>query len=110
MGPSGTLNLATAIGPVNHCSAYALTYVFAPSPREEIWAIGSDDRVRLWLNGQPLYERTSPSNARPDYARVRLTLRAVGTPCWPGSRISRVITISSCEATPARSRTGALRG
>ena len=73
---TGTLNLASAIGPVDHCSAYALTYVFAPSPREEIWAIGSDNKVKLWLNGEAIYQRTSPGNTLPDYARLRVKLRA----------------------------------
>jgi WD40 repeat protein/tetratricopeptide (TPR) repeat protein len=72
----GNLNLAAAIGRVDHCSAYALTYVVAPAPHGEIWAIGSDDHVKLWLNGQPIYQRTVPNSTSPDHARVRVELRA----------------------------------
>ena len=72
----GHLNLAMAIGPVNHGSAYALIYVFAPRLREVIWSVTSTTWGRSGSTARNSPQKTSPGYLRSDDARVNVKLRA----------------------------------
>jgi putative heme-binding domain-containing protein len=72
--PSGLLNLK-AIFNRDHASAYALTYVYSPKEQKAEMLLGSDDTVRVWLNGALVHEHAVPRSARPDEDKVAVTLK-----------------------------------
>jgi putative membrane-bound dehydrogenase-like protein len=72
--PSGHLNLWT-IFQRDHISAYALTYVFSPQVQKVDLLVGSDDFVRVWIDGELVHEHTTVRTARPDEDRVSVTLK-----------------------------------
>jgi alpha-glucosidase len=56
------------------CVAYALTYLHAPSDMDASLALGSDDGIRVWLNGEEVYRllRWRPYASRQDRVPIRL--------------------------------------
>jgi tetratricopeptide (TPR) repeat protein len=59
-------------------SAYALAYVWSKHEQEVVLLSGSDDGMRLWLNGarKPLFESPKTRGSNPDEDRNPVTLRA----------------------------------
>lgn len=55
--------------------AYATTYVFSPTQRKTVMYIGSDDGVKVWLNGVIVHENPILRPAAPDQDRVEVTLK-----------------------------------
>jgi tetratricopeptide (TPR) repeat protein len=58
-----------------HISAYALAYVYTKADQKVIFGVGSDDDVRLWLNGQLIHEKAVARGPAPDQDRVPGRLR-----------------------------------
>lgn len=56
-------------------SAYALVYVRSDSEREAELRIGSDDRCRVWFNGQQVIEADKLRGAAPDQDSAKVTLK-----------------------------------
>ena len=56
MNANGFIDFGALYGHAEHISAYALTRVFSPEPRPVAILVGSDDQVRLWLNGKLIHE------------------------------------------------------
>src|SRR5262249_32588786 len=73
---TGFLDLAACFDQAEHIAAYALTYVYAKTEQEVVLLTGSDDGLRLWLNGQMIHEFPQNRSPRPDQDRVLATLRA----------------------------------
>jgi putative membrane-bound dehydrogenase-like protein len=71
---NGLLNLKTIFGREN-ISAYVLTYVYSPKAQKVKMLVGSDDTVRLWLNGKMVHEYTTPRSAVPDSDEVAVQLK-----------------------------------
>jgi WD40 repeat protein/serine/threonine protein kinase/Tfp pilus assembly protein PilF len=72
---SGYLDLAACFDGAEHLSAYALAYVYSKTEQEVALLAGSDDGVRLWLNGQLIHHNPAVRIAAPDQDRIPAKLR-----------------------------------
>ena len=72
---SGFLDFGELFGHAEHISAYALAYVYSRSDREVTVLSGSDDDLRLWMNGELIEEHPSPRPPYPDQDRVPARLK-----------------------------------
>jgi len=52
----GAIDLAAMLRPTDNCVAYALTHVWMPKQTRVIFRAGSDDGIKVWVNGQPLLQ------------------------------------------------------
>jgi WD40 repeat protein/Flp pilus assembly protein TadD len=75
-GPNGLVDLGPWFDRAEHISAYALAYVYTGAPRPVRLLIGSDDTVRVWLNGELVHEHLEPRAAIPEQDQVSVKLRA----------------------------------
>ena len=71
----GYLDLAECFDGAEHISAYALAYVYAEADQKVILWVGSDDDIRLWLNGRLIHENPITRGPAPDQDRVPGPLR-----------------------------------
>ncbi|HUG93968.1 MAG TPA: tetratricopeptide repeat protein [Planctomycetaceae bacterium] len=74
--PRDAINFLEFFGQTDGASAYALTFVDVPEEREAVLLVGSDDQVRVWLNGQLVHEYPRGRPAAPDQDLVPVTLAA----------------------------------
>ncbi len=74
--PEGRVELGLLFGGAEHISAYALNYVYSPDERAVTLNVGSDDTVRVWLNGQLVHEYAAGREAAPRQEAVHVTLKA----------------------------------
>jgi putative heme-binding domain-containing protein len=72
--PNGMLNLTGWISQKD-TSAYALTNVYSPKAQKVRLWIGSDDPVKVWLQGTVVYQYASPRNAAPDQDQVEVAVQ-----------------------------------
>jgi hypothetical protein len=72
----GYLDLARVFDRAENISAYALTRVYCLEQRQATILLGSDDMLRLWVNGRLVHEYDQPRNAEPDQDSVTVTLEA----------------------------------
>jgi tetratricopeptide (TPR) repeat protein len=70
----GALDFREFFGPLNNASAYALTVIDSPQEREAALLVGSDDQVRIWLNGQVVHQYLRPRVARADQDLIPVKL------------------------------------
>jgi tetratricopeptide (TPR) repeat protein len=70
----GRLDLGAMFNAAEFISAYALTRVYSMSDQDVVLLVGSDDEVRVWLNGALVHEYPHRRGAAPkqDYVPVRL--------------------------------------
>jgi quinoprotein glucose dehydrogenase len=87
--PSGYLNLK-ATSQRDNASAYALTYVYSPQAQKVRMLAGSDDTLRVWINGALVHEYATPRSARPDDDRVEVTLQEGWNPV-----LAKVVNLTS---------------
>jgi WD40 repeat protein/serine/threonine protein kinase len=73
---SGFLNLGACFDHAEHISAYALAYVYSRMEQDIAVLTGSDDSMRLWLNGELVYEYPKGRRSFPDDDRIPARLRA----------------------------------
>jgi WD40 repeat protein/serine/threonine protein kinase len=73
---NGFVDFGALFGGAEHISGYALTRVYSPEKQDVAILLGSDDRVRLWLNGRLVHEHPEPRPAAPDQDAVPATLEA----------------------------------
>jgi putative membrane-bound dehydrogenase-like protein len=72
--PYGRLDLKPfLVGP--QTVAYALVYVFSPRAQPARLLLGSDDPVKVWVNGTVAYQCTSPRLPAPDQDEAEVRLR-----------------------------------
>jgi hypothetical protein len=71
---SGWVRLEDLITPKEQVVAYGLAYVHAEEARETQLLIGSDDGVRIWLNGRLVHTNPAYRGAYPDQDRIRVSL------------------------------------
>ncbi len=62
--PNGYLDLRAAFGK-DHISAYVLTYVHSAKKQKVKMFSGSDDQMRIWINGKQVYEYAQPRGHGP---------------------------------------------
>lgn len=56
-------------------SGYAMTYIRSPMEQSGFLLLGSDDTIRVWLNGEPVHQFTRFRRGRPDEDRVKVHWR-----------------------------------
>jgi WD40 repeat protein/tetratricopeptide (TPR) repeat protein len=75
-GPDGFLDFGRYFDRAVHVSAYALTYVQSPRKQDATLLVGSDDQVRIWLNGQLVHENDTFRPAARGQDRVSVAFSA----------------------------------
>jgi hypothetical protein len=73
--PSEIVELSYPLGMQNFAHAYALAQIEMPQDTPVVLAIGDDDRVKVWLNGELVHQDTDGGHLVPDKALVPVTLR-----------------------------------
>jgi WD40 repeat protein/serine/threonine protein kinase len=74
--PSGFIDLGSLFSHAEHISAYAMQRIYSPQQQQVAILVGSDDQVRLWLNGKKIHEYLAERRALPDADAVPATLSA----------------------------------
>ncbi|MHC4503049.1 MAG: PA14 domain-containing protein [Planctomycetota bacterium] len=69
------VDLAERCGKEGNVAAYALAWLEAPAEREAVLALGSDDGVVVWLNGERLHANLVGRGYRPKSDRVPVRLK-----------------------------------
>ncbi|VTS04190.1 PVC-type heme-binding CxxCH protein [Tuwongella immobilis] len=82
----GFLDLEPIFQGKDRVSAYALTYVYSPKAQKVPLLLGSDDMIRVWVNGKLVHEYLAERSAVPDADRVEIELKEGWNPV-----LSRVI-------------------
>jgi hypothetical protein len=70
----GFVHFAALFGKAEHISAYALLRIYSSERQQVAILCGSDDQVRLWLNGKKIHEHLHPRRAAPDEDAIAATL------------------------------------
>jgi hypothetical protein len=76
VAPDDTIDLDTAITKTDRVVVYAYTEMSSPVQQVCILAVGSNDGVRAWLNGEPVLEAPGPRGLQLDHNIVPVALRA----------------------------------
>lgn len=76
MSACGFVNFGALFAQAEHISAYALQRVYSPRQQDVTILLGSDDKVRLWLNGRQIHEFLDQTTAMPDARAVPATLES----------------------------------
>lgn len=71
---SGWVRLEDLITPKEQVVAYGLAQVYAEKALETQLLVGSDDGVRIWLNGRLVHTNPAYRGAYPDQDRIRVSL------------------------------------
>jgi hypothetical protein len=74
-GESGYVRLDDLIRPNEQAIAYGLAYVLSPDDRDATLLVGSDDGVRVWINGEIVHTNPVYRAAEPDLDRVPIRLK-----------------------------------
>jgi hypothetical protein len=74
-GETGYVRLDDLIRPNEQAIVYGLAYVFSPDDRSADLLLGSDDGVRVWINGEIVHTNPVYRGARPDLDRVAVRLK-----------------------------------
>jgi hypothetical protein len=64
--PDDTVDLAAAISPAANVAAYAYCEIESAKAQPCVLALGTNDGVRVWLNGENVWERPGPRGLKPD--------------------------------------------
>lgn len=72
----GHVNLAAALGADDWCLAYGYAEVHSVHARDAVIGVGSDDGVRVWLNGQVVHSNETGRGYSPDADQVTVRLAA----------------------------------
>jgi C-terminal processing protease CtpA/Prc len=72
----GFMNLASVLKPNEWTVAYAATRLYSPDARNVHLRIGSDDEVKVWLNGELVLNSNVPRFAAMDQDIVHVNLRS----------------------------------
>jgi HEAT repeat protein len=68
------IDLTRSIGG-DHRAAYLRTYVWSPTTQEALLELGSDDGIKVWLNGEVIHANNVPRGCARGQDRVPATLR-----------------------------------
>ena len=72
---TGYVRLDNLIRPNEQAIAYAVAYVLSPDDREAALLLGSDDGVRVWVNGDLVHTNAVYRAAEPDLDRIAVRLK-----------------------------------
>jgi hypothetical protein len=73
--PENIIDLVALYGPKEYVTAYAWAEIDMPAAQTVPLGVGSDDAVRIWLNGEPVYENWADRAAQEDDDLVLVPLR-----------------------------------
>ena len=68
------VDLAKLLGGENRV-AYLRTTLVSPGKREAVLELGSDDGIKVWLNGKVIHANNASRGVKPGEDKVRITLR-----------------------------------
>jgi C-terminal processing protease CtpA/Prc len=74
--PENIIDLAALYGPKDYVTAYAWAEIDMPAAKTVPLGVGSDDAVRIWLNGEAVFENWTDRPAREDDDLVLVHFRA----------------------------------
>ena len=69
------VNLESAFGSGDNCVAYVRTRVWSPAEQDVQLEFGSDDAIKVWLNGKVIHGRNADRSMRPRQDLVKARLR-----------------------------------
>jgi hypothetical protein len=72
---AGYVRLDNLVRPNEQAIVYALAHVLSPDDREATLLLGSDDGVRVWVNGEIVHTNPTYRAAEPDLDRVSVRLK-----------------------------------
>lgn len=75
LGADGVIDLAKFLGAGENRVAYLRTHLFSPRAQRARLEIGSDDGVKVWLNGALVHGKNAPRGVRPGEDIVAVDLR-----------------------------------
>ncbi len=75
VSPNDAVNLDEAVSKTDRVVAYAYAEIDSPSQQPCILALGSNDGVRAWLNGEPVLDCPGPRGLQLDHNVVPVALR-----------------------------------
>ncbi len=73
---SGMLDLRTNIGMTTGVVGFAVTYVYAPKEMGTALLLGSDETVKVWLNGTEIHQKQVYRRITPDADTIPCQLKA----------------------------------
>ena len=74
-GRKGTINIIEAIGNAQNAVAYLQARIWSPKTQAAMLQLGSDDGVKVWLNGKLVHAKNVARGVNPDEDKVRVTLQ-----------------------------------
>jgi len=74
-GRRGTINLVEAVGNAQNAVAYLQAKVWSPKKQAATLQLGSDDGVKVWLNGKQIHSKNVARGVTPDEDKVGVTLQ-----------------------------------
>jgi hypothetical protein len=87
------VDFAALFGKAEHTSAYAAVRIYSAERQQVAILCGSDDYVRLWLNGKQIHEHLVARRAVPDEDAALATLE----PGW-NTLLARVANVTGDHA------------
>lgn len=73
--PHGFFDLTAIFGAHDHCSVYAVTTVILAEASEGVLRVGSDDGIKVWVNGEPVLERNVDRGMALDQDNAAVSLK-----------------------------------
>lgn len=73
---NGFIDLAKILKPNENVVAYGLTYVYSPTDRQTNLLVGSDDGVKVWMNGTVVHKKPVFRGANPDQDAATVYLKS----------------------------------
>jgi len=74
--PSGYIDLTKLVQPNEQAIVYGFGSIFSPAPVQAYLLLGSDDGVRVWINGALVHSNPAYRGAYPDQDTVKVSLKA----------------------------------
>ncbi len=71
----GTINIIEAIGNAQDAVAYLQAKIRSPRSQQATLQLGSDDGVKVWLNGEMVHAKNVARGVTPDEDKVKVELR-----------------------------------
>lgn len=71
----GRINFAQALGDTSNCAGFAVTHIVAARATPTTLRLGSDDAIRVYLNGHKIFENETLRAAAADQDRVNIMLK-----------------------------------
>lgn len=75
-GPSGLVDMSTHLGAASDCIGYGLARIVVPAATDAVIRAGSDDGIKIWLNGNAVHENNVNRGTAVDQDQVPVKLKA----------------------------------